>query len=458
MNRMEEYRALLGELEHTPAALAGSARRAEKRLARRRVTRRLGLPAGSLAAACAAFVLLVNLCTPFALACGRVPVLRDLAAAVAFSPSLRAAVENEYVQYLGLEQTDGEVTMGVEYLIVDQRQVHIFFTVDSQVYPKLTGSGRIQMADGEGAPVAWSMPGALDTPGELYQITTIFPQSDVPDTLVLEYEVTPAKSWQATAPAEEEPEPEEEAQPVASFAFTLTFDPRYTQQGEVLAVGQWVELSGQRLYVDSVELYPTATRLNLADDPANTAWLKRLDGWLENGAGERFGRYTGGLTASGGVDTPFTPTHWLESCYFTEHDELTLCLAGGEWLDKDMRWTAVDLTAVTAAPLPGGVSLVEAVREEDGVRLTLRAPEGEAGVFRQVLTGRYRAPDGTEEYLNGWSVTSAREQDEAGEWRDIPGYFHTEIVLPDYPWDSVELELLSSRTTALDTPVTVKIK
>ena len=458
MNRMEEYRALLGELEHTPAALAGSARRAEKRLARRRLTRRLGLPAGSLAAACAAFVLLVNLCTPFALACGRVPVLRDLAAAVAFSPSLRAAVENEYVQYLGLEQTDGDVTMGVEYLIVDQRQVHIFFTVDSQVYPKLTGSGRLRLADGEGAPVAWSMPGALDTPGELYQITAVFPQSDVPDTLVLEYEVTPAKSWQATAPAEEEPEPEEEAQPVASFAFTLTFDPRYTQQGEVLAVGQWVELSGQRLYVDSVEIYPTATRLNLGDDPANTAWLKGLDGWLENGAGERFGPYTGSITAGVDSGTPFTPTHWLESCYFTEHDELTLCLAGGEWLDKDMRWAQVDLAACTAAPLPDGVSLVEAVREEDGVRLTLRAPQGEAGIFRQVLTGRYRAPDGTEEYLNGWSVTSAREQDGAGEWRDIPGYFHTEILLPDYPWDSVELELLSSRTTALDTPVTVKIK
>ena len=47
--------------------------------------------------------------------------------------------------------------MGVEYLIVDQRQVHIFFTVDSQVYPKLTGSG---IADG----IAGDIPSYIDPP------------------------------------------------------------------------------------------------------------------------------------------------------------------------------------------------------------------------------------------------------------------------------------------------------
>lgn len=89
MDRMEEYKALRDAPEELPPALEGAVARARARARRRRLWRRISAPAGSAAAVFAAFVLLVNLSTPFALACGKVPVLKELAAAVAFSPSLR---------------------------------------------------------------------------------------------------------------------------------------------------------------------------------------------------------------------------------------------------------------------------------------------------------------------------------------------------------------------------------
>ena len=82
MTRNEEYQALLQELETTPAALDGAVERALRRRKRDRRLRLFGVPAGSLAACFAAFVLLVNLFPPFARACGSVPVLRELAQAV----------------------------------------------------------------------------------------------------------------------------------------------------------------------------------------------------------------------------------------------------------------------------------------------------------------------------------------------------------------------------------------
>ena len=91
MNRMEEYEALLRQPEELPPALEDAVGRARAR-ARRRRLRRLLTPAGSVAAVFAVFVLMVNLWTPFALACARVPVLKELTAAVAFSPSLKTAV------------------------------------------------------------------------------------------------------------------------------------------------------------------------------------------------------------------------------------------------------------------------------------------------------------------------------------------------------------------------------
>ena len=138
MNRNEEYQALLQELEATPPALDGTAERALRRRRRDRRLRLFGVPAGSLAACFIAFVLLVNLFPPFARACGNVPLLRALAQAVAWSPSLSAAVENDYVQPIGQSQTVNGITATIEYVIVDQKQVHIFFTLKGEGYESLS--------------------------------------------------------------------------------------------------------------------------------------------------------------------------------------------------------------------------------------------------------------------------------------------------------------------------------
>ena len=129
MDRMEEYKALRDAPEELPPALEGAVARARARARRRRLWRRISAPAGSAAAVFAAFVLLVNLSTPFALACGRVPVLKELAAAVAFSPSLKAAVENDYVQYIGQSATDNGITVHLEYLMADQGGLTLFLSI-----------------------------------------------------------------------------------------------------------------------------------------------------------------------------------------------------------------------------------------------------------------------------------------------------------------------------------------
>lgn len=101
MERKQEYITLLEELEPTPPALEYTVQRAQQRRKRRRAGRIFGIPVVSLAGVFAAFVLLVNTSMPFAMACGNIPALKDLTAAVAFSPSLKAAVEHDYAQYIG---------------------------------------------------------------------------------------------------------------------------------------------------------------------------------------------------------------------------------------------------------------------------------------------------------------------------------------------------------------------
>ena len=99
MNRNEEYFALLAQLEReAPASLEDCGERARKKARSRRGWR---VSLASLGGIAAAFVLMVNLSIPFAMACARIPGLRELTAAVAFAPSLKAAVQNDFIPDIG---------------------------------------------------------------------------------------------------------------------------------------------------------------------------------------------------------------------------------------------------------------------------------------------------------------------------------------------------------------------
>ena len=96
MNRQQEYWELLRQLNQLPPELDGTVDRARARARRSRRGRRWGISLASLAGMCASFVIAVNALPTFALACGNIPILRELAAAVAFSPSLSEAVRHDY--------------------------------------------------------------------------------------------------------------------------------------------------------------------------------------------------------------------------------------------------------------------------------------------------------------------------------------------------------------------------
>ena len=293
MDRMEEYKALRDAPEELPPALEGAVARARARARRRRLWRRISAPAGSAAAGVAALVLLVNLSTPFALACGRVPVLKELAAAVAFSPSLKAAVENDYVQYIGQSATDNGITVHLEYLMADQGGLTLFLSITgpeeaTSFMPRATfttpNGERLENCSVQMDSVT---PGALSN-----AITVAFKgeeEPQLPESLRLTCEVqahipdvTDAGEWTADA--------------VVTFDFPL--EQQFRGQGRTVEVNRWLELDGNNIRIVDLELYPTHARLNLEQDPDNAEELQSLDFYLEDKKGNRYEKGSAsGLTA-----------------------------------------------------------------------------------------------------------------------------------------------------------------
>ena len=454
MNRNEEYRALLAELEDLPERLDRTEQRALLRRESARKRRRwFGVPAVGMAACFGAFVLLVNLSVPFARACGSVPLVRELAKAVAWSPSLSAAVENAYVQPIGQSQTVNGITATVEYVIVDQKQLNIFYTLHSDAYDNFSTELPVfsekQVCSVIGS--AFRKP-----PGTLLCYTMDYQDGDVPDSLTMTFGVT---TWEEPNYTEMAPppsrsveddmlEPREEPIPeiLAEFTFTLHFDPDFTAKGEVVPVNADFRLDGQSLRVTEVEIYPTHVRVNVEAEAENTAWLRDLEFYLEDEQGARFEPISNGVSGTGDENSPMVISYRLESPYFAECRHLTLHITEALWLDKDMERVRVDLPAGRAERLPDGVTLHRAEHREGGWFLVFRIRE-EKNMHRNPFDMEFYDGAGDQHYT-GTSGFTTGEGGYAEEMLPLQG-FHEDVVwlCPSY-----------SRATVEKVPITIPIK
>lgn len=463
MNRNEEYQSLLAELETVPNGLQDAVRRASARRKTLQKRRRLILtPVLGMAACFTAFVLLVNLSIPFASACGRVPWLRELAKAVAFSPSLSAAVENEYVQPIGETKTVNGVTATVEYVIVDRKQLHIFYTAQFSEEEK----GRLRANYDYGLDDAYSWAGATGSSevvsGELKHIELQFMECDVPSVMDLCVQFYDW-GWEAHRNAEENSSsvemPEyQEPEYLAEIPFHLEFDPCYTAQGGIIPVDTAFTLDGQRFTLTEIERYPTHLRIDLESDEDNTAWLTGLDLYLENEWGERFER-PGGLIATGTSEGQYKATFWLDSTFFSHGQHLTLYITQASWKDKDAPRVRLNLADGTAENLPQGVRLLRTKRQGSGWELVFLKDYRKCADSGNLMSyGGFWDEDGN--HYDIWSSGS------------IQGYYDLETGerIADENFSMEEFSLLglsgpiaylspsASRATVFETPIVIPVK
>lgn len=456
MNRNDELAKLQRELENTPLPLDFTLERARaKRDEKRKKTAKKAIfaPLGAIAAAFAVFALLVNVMPGFAYAAGRIPLIKELALAVAGSPSLSAAVENEYVQPIEQRQTINGITARIEYAIVDQKQLNLFYTVESGQYPSLETRPELSRSNGEFFSGGISYGGDADDEG-IRKVTASFWDSDAPNELNVTLSVYKstgdeyAESRTSGAP--------EEAELLAEFHFSVSVDPYYTAQGELIELNETLELDGQRLFLSSAEIYPTHMRFAFDADADNSAWLKAMELYVENEKGERFDGVSNGVSAFGDSDSPMVKTYILESAFFAESKELTMYITGVSWLEKDFERALIDLENKSADRLPEGVRLESAVREGDDWRLVFSAPlrTGEGGYW--VFGWNYYGLDGTEYSLDSKGVSRIGAGSGGQPQQGVR--LEEQFVLSDYPDTQVYLLPLFSKRVELSQPVMLKIK
>ena len=474
---MEEYKDLLNELENLTETIETSEevvehaidRRLEgtldRAVARKKRNNLVFKPLIGFAASFALFVLLVNFSTTVADACSGIPVLRELAEAVTFSPSLEDAVDNEYAQIMDIFDQDGDVSGKVEFLIVDQKQVNIFFRLYSDKYEELTIEPNVDGLGGEDIGSYSCGMNSFDVPnGELLSVTIDFVDEDVPDGMKFKLAIRDLgrlfdENHDMTEEEMEEemfhPEGTSEEEFVAHLEFDLEFDPEFTAKGEKMEVNQIVELEGQKISIETIEIYPTHMRINISDSEKNTAWLKRLDFYIVTDKKEKFEPVEVGITSTGSGDTNTMTSYRADSTYFHEAKELKLVITGAEWLNKDMEKVYVNLRTEETGEMPEGVELYSAEEKSNGWLVRFKVKHREEDHYHSIMTTNYCDKDGKEYSFNSWST--GFEEDE---WSDSENreYYISEIRLADYHQDEVWLEPVYSHEWKAEEKVVVNVK
>lgn len=459
MNRQREFDAMIEELNQPVPELETTLDRAYRKK-RKRTVKLILSPMAGLTACFALFVLLVNFCMPVAYACSQIPFLRELAAAVTFSRSLTDAVENEYVQTMDLSQCDNDITAEIAYLIVDQKQVNVFYRLDSDQYESLDADPEVLDADGiRPASCSYHSTGFGAENGELRCLSIDFVDDNVPDRLRIKLDVY----TNGIRDAHVAPETAvgsiytdagfKEPDYLANFDFLLEFDPKFTAAGKVIPVNQTVMLEGQAITITDIEIYPSHMRVDIEESPDNTAWMKGLEFYVETDWGMKFDPVANGITATGSSDSPSMVSYRADSTYFYDAEHLKLVITGAKWLRKDMETTYLNLVTGEHGVLPEGACFDSAKKQGSGWIVTFRAALEEDGPMYQLFGHRFYDADGNEYEINQFSSMFG-DMDENGHMT----FFYDEFPLLNFTGEEVWLSPIFSHHWVAEEQIVVPVR
>lgn len=396
MKRNEAWEDLLNQAEQIPDELETRLNRTIARAERREKRRRWLKPLIGVTGTAAAFVLLVNSSVTFALAASRVPIVRELVEAVAFDPSLKAAVAHDYVQLVGDTYTQDGVTVTVEYLIADPMNVSVFYSLSDEQGRDLELIPHLQDTAGNALPVSMTFgeEGMEKNEGEkgLFDtLRTYLGLDKVQKTLYtwrlhaskegviqtqmqLKVEVRNLEHWKdAEWNAFDEPEVQESRAPEVMFTLDIpiAIEPQFLKSGRVFPVNQTVDVLGQKLTIDEIAIYPSNTRIIWHTDPENDAWLTYLPFYLTDEDGNRVDGIRNGVSGTGNDRDYGGGAIWLDSAWYDTAEHLTVHLDDAAIVPKDQDTVLLQADGQLTG-LPDYIEQVEAEGYPDEAAHTFR--------------------------------------------------------------------------------------
>lgn len=273
----------------------------------------------------------------------QIPGLGYIVELINYDKGLQSAVENDFIQPLGVSDEHENVVFTVDGIIMDESSLVIFYTVENKRGQGIVDFSEVKLSDEMGEPlknvsIDHSSPGNLDPDGDgkvQSRINVTFnDRTIIPNRLSLDVRL--AKS------IIDEP-PHRANQLSSTWKVTIPVDKeKFAGMKTVYVVNQSVFIEGQKITFEKVTVFPTSIELNVSYDPENSKRIFAFDDLiLVNEKGEAWGRMMNGVTGS-----KIDENHdilFFQSNYFTPPKKLFLRGKSIRALDKKDTRVILDL-------------------------------------------------------------------------------------------------------------------
>jgi hypothetical protein len=294
----------------------------------------------SIAAVMALFLLIfmIRISPVFAEYLGDVPILKYIVKLVHYDKGLKSAVENNFIQNIGISDEHENIKLTVDNIIIDQARMIVFYTIGNNSSYKYLDLSTIKFTDmaGKDLEAAYSYSSYFDNDDQHTiqdNIKVSFVENSViPDTIHFELELqhndrpdsmTAVKLpylWQVDIPIDKS---------------------KFENLKEIYDINQTVEVENQKINFKKAVIYPTRIEIQGEFPEENSKKILRFDNLrILNEKGEALTTITNDVNAS--MPDENHVNLYCESSFFTLPQKLYLHGSSIRALDKDKLELVVD--------------------------------------------------------------------------------------------------------------------
>jgi hypothetical protein len=299
----------------------------------------------------AAFLLSVRVSPTFAAYVGQIPVLDSIVKLVNYDKGLQLALENEFIQPVGVSDEHDGIKVTVDGIIVDETRMLIFYTIENKGDYGRINISRFNFNDEE----SWIRGLSYGSPDfdekrktQQGKVDVSFNErANIPEKINVSFQLAALNKRNASDPpsarvGDEHPTP-------YGDSFDTTWDipisidkAKFEGLKEVYEINQTVRVQGQSITFKSLTVHPTRAALEVEYDPNNSKKIFRYDDIrLVDENGEDFGTITSGIGGRGNGENG--EILYFQSNYFKKPKQLYIQANEYSALDKDQLEVLVDL-------------------------------------------------------------------------------------------------------------------
>lgn len=349
----------------------------------------------------------------------KIPGLEYIVNLISTDKGLQAAVDNEFLQHVGVSCEKEGIVLTVKDIIVDKTRMLVFYSIENKgghTWPRL---GEIPLYDEQGKNLELSTShGSSPSEKAIFEGTLNYnfpdpqekPDFEIPDTVVLKAKMMVTRQDMDTKDAQKSQNIDQDTSTASvdkildsTWEVTIPIDKsKFKDMEKIYEVHRTVEVEGQKITFEKMTVYPTRISLDITYDPANTKKIFNFEDLaIVDEKGNQWGTIANGVSAS--IFNEDTIRLYLQSNYFSNPKQLCITGSSLHALDKDAREVIVDVENKQLRKAPDQrLKLVDAVmKSENDIYVRFELVKDAADTARSYNVFGWEAKDSSG---NVWKV------------------------------------------------------